>query len=299
MYRNVIVPLDGSPFAERALRAATAIATRRHAQLVLIRVHDTHPHLVFQPPSWEELVRDEERAYLERQAANLLAGGCTNVTWRALEGVPEHVVSSCAADSPDALIVMSTHGRTGIRRTWLGSVADAIVRHTRSPVLLLRPELHEPSPAEPLFENVLVALDGSGMAERVLTHAMAFAETFGAGLLLFRAAPASHTSLAYEYLRAVRAMCVAQAPSITVTIEVQATGDPGEAIQIRARRLERPLIALGSHGRGVSRYVFGSVADEVLRGKPQALLMIRSPAGVPLPPSGDMLALKNDAAPTV
>jgi len=84
-----------------------------------------------------------------------------------------------------------------------------------------------------------------------------------------------------------------------VTIEVQATGDPGEAIQIRARRLERPLIALGSHGRGVSRYVFGSVADEVLRGKPQALLMIRSPAGVPLPPSGDMLALKNGAAPTV
>jgi nucleotide-binding universal stress UspA family protein len=297
MYRSIIVPLDGSGFAERALSVAATIARLARAQLVLIRVHDTQPHLAFQSAEWIEFVRAAEEAYLERRAATLLAAGCGNVTWHVRNGPPALTISSCALAGTESLIVMSTHGRTGIQRSWLGSVADGVVRHSSSPVLLLRRDMGDATRNVPAFANVLVALDGSRMAEDVVQHAMRLARLFDARLLLFRVSSSSRDSGAEAYMRAIKAVCLRGA--VRVDVEISHATSPADAIRARAEQLERPLIALGSHGRGLSRYLLGSVADDVLRARPPALLLLRASVSVPLTRARTTPAMAGSDAPTV
>jgi nucleotide-binding universal stress UspA family protein len=285
MYSTVIVPLDGSPFAEYALPLGAILALRMRAELLLIRVHDSLPRLEFHDARWIEFTRAEEEAYLERLAATRLAAAPAAVAWRLLDGPVARAICSCVAACTDPLLVISTHGRTGISRSWLGSVADGVARHSTAPVLFVRPpddrDASRPLPT-PVFANVLVALDGSPIAERILPHASIVAEAVGAPLLLFRAVPIGGVIAgeAYASMRDVAAKYQAQHPRLRVRPEIRFTDAPGSAIISRARSLERPLIALGSNGRGLSRFVLGSVADDVLRGAPQAVLMIRPPLGV-------------------
>ncbi len=144
-YRTVTVPLDGSSFAEQALGLAQLIADWYGATICLTTVVEPLTEILqtsVDPTSvWQMREQDSMRArmqgYLEDQAQRLRQSGF-NVITQLIEGAPaDGIVNSADAMGTD-LIVMTTHGRSGMQRLWMGSVATRVVRTSNCPVLLIR-----------------------------------------------------------------------------------------------------------------------------------------------------------------
>lgn len=144
MYKNILVPLDGSELGEAALTQAMDIARCTGATLILMRVPD-HPMMEYyidQPVVLADLrSRDAERArdYLDGVSARLKAEGIDAVT-RVMDGAVADAILDVAATDDVDLIAMATHGRSGFGRFLLGSVADRVTRHAEVPVILVRPD---------------------------------------------------------------------------------------------------------------------------------------------------------------
>lgn len=147
MYDRIVVPLDGSELAEQALGQARVLATQLDIPLHLIRVVDTYrtqslpaTGMALDYSMLSELAEEEiedAKAYLEKKVGTLNDEGL-KVTGDVLHGpIARQIVA--AADKGD-VIVMSSHGRTGIKRWFLGSVAEEVMRHAQCPVLLHRAE---------------------------------------------------------------------------------------------------------------------------------------------------------------
>lgn len=145
MLGTILVPLDGSESAERALPIAKSLAERYAASLVLIRavlperlepattLTASHMESFEQEIRQDQLVADR---YLEHVAQRLISQGL-QVRTRAVVGSAAGVICSIAQSDPIDLIVMSTHGRTGARRLIYGSVVDAVLRAVHVPVMLV------------------------------------------------------------------------------------------------------------------------------------------------------------------
>ena len=155
-YRTIIVPLDGSPFAEQALDQAYAVAAATGASLLLVAVAPEPDEFlaaeVGDIPVWrlEDRLAETERldAYLQQQAARLINAGLT-VEIQVRAGSPAQAILDTAEEAAADLIVMATHGRSGLQRLWLGSVALKVVQSARTPVLLVRAqEARKPRAAE-------------------------------------------------------------------------------------------------------------------------------------------------------
>ncbi|GIL14981.1 MAG: universal stress protein [Chloroflexota bacterium] len=146
MYKKILVPLDGSELAEQALPQVSQLAGCMGAQVVLLRVpgESVYSYLVPDPDIAVEMRHDIETAaqvYLDEIASefrvmNLAVS--TLVVWGA--PVPDTIIQVARQIEAD-LIVMSTHGRGGVARLVIGSVADDVVRHAPVPVLLVRPNI--------------------------------------------------------------------------------------------------------------------------------------------------------------
>jgi nucleotide-binding universal stress UspA family protein len=166
--RSVMVPLDGSPFAEQALPWAIAIARKTRARLRLGMVHQSPS-----PPPLDEAagllyarlelaLMKSQREYLRRIASRIRAEGPIQTATALLQGVPAPALGRYAGEIGVDLVIMTTHGRGGIQRAWLGSVADQLVRSLEIPMLLIRPT--EGEAPEPGVEQIVVPLDGSRRA---------------------------------------------------------------------------------------------------------------------------------------
>jgi nucleotide-binding universal stress UspA family protein len=159
MYRKILLPLDGSETAQRALRHASGVARATDGEVVLVQVVDSEAQILAQtasatieplpagPISVEivhdavEAQRQAARENLERAAQQLREDGVRAVSMQVLEGSAGDQITAAAAGLGCDLVVMATHGRSGIRRAILGSVADHVVRHTPGiAVLLVHPE---------------------------------------------------------------------------------------------------------------------------------------------------------------
>jgi nucleotide-binding universal stress UspA family protein len=267
MVGTLLVPLDGSPLAERALPFATRLAASGAGALVL--AHVASP------------ATDANSYDLSAVADRLRAEGFQVLT-RLLDaprGVPA-ALDALARDLPADLVVMSTHGRGGLRRTIFGSVADGLVRRTATPVLLIPPGCKQSWPEHHpgLF---LVPLDGSDLAEQALGPARQLAARFDAELLLVRVlSPVLHTRYrtgklvlasagfdevedAWHYLseHADRLRTAGQRVSIWVLV-----GSPAAAIAEAARTEHADAIVMTTHGRhGAGRLLLGSTADGILQ----------------------------------
>lgn len=143
MYKQIVVPLDGSALAEEALEEAKKIAKVSSAPLKLIRVVDTYrtqslpaTGMAMDYSMLSELAEEEiqdAKSYLERMVAQVRDEGL-QVSGDVLHGPIARQI--CSVASPEDLIVMSSHGRTGIKRWFLGSVAEEVMRNAECPVLL-------------------------------------------------------------------------------------------------------------------------------------------------------------------
>jgi nucleotide-binding universal stress UspA family protein len=136
--RKILVPLDGSPLAESALADAVDIAVRHGATLVLLRAAYATALPAVDPVDSQVTVVREAEAYLADVAARARAAGVTDVETSVWYAAATDAIIEAARMREVDLIVMSTHGRTGLNRLMLGSVAESVLRGTSTPILMLR-----------------------------------------------------------------------------------------------------------------------------------------------------------------
>ncbi len=277
MIAHIMVPTDGSPESNRAVGIAEHIARAQNAEVSLVRVivpidwQYGASEIPIDPSAYEDVMRaieDEAIAGLARLEAGLAEHGI-KARSTALHGFAASELLDCErAEQPD-LVVMATHGRSGLARFALGSVADRLVREGTSPVLLVR----RSTPVDRELETAVVMLDGSGVAEQALPIAEALAGKPLRSVTLFRSvADPDDREPAKTYLHAVGARLASPAYSVNEVVDV---GDARHTIQRVAR--ERDLIILATHGRGgVDRLRHGSVAEAVIREVTNPVLLVRA-----------------------
>ena len=137
MFKKILVPLDGSALAEAILPQVTELARVHNAELVVLRVALAHAFPGADPTEAQlQAVRESEK-YLEGVEQGLKGGGL-HVTSVVRYGHPAEEILDHAAFGGTDLIAMSTHGRTGVSRWVLGSVAEKVLRASTTPLLLVR-----------------------------------------------------------------------------------------------------------------------------------------------------------------
>jgi nucleotide-binding universal stress UspA family protein len=149
MYERILVAIDGSEPSKVALQTAIALAKADGAALAVVTVHDERLiESSAAPENYSDvavLIESDEHAgktLLEHARSAAGAAGVTDVTVRLLDGDPAaHIVDTARAHRAD-LIVVSTHGRTGLSRFFVGSVAEHVIRHAPCSVLVARPRSH-------------------------------------------------------------------------------------------------------------------------------------------------------------
>jgi len=289
MYNALMVPLDGSEFGRYAIPWALAIAQPANAHVHLVHV----PMPPYGMGAVDEMLVAAEVAETQRASAEealidlaerLRLG--TDVVFEAamVEGSPADALVAYAAAHAIDLIVMTTHGRTGFARAFIGSVSDTVVRQSRSPVLLVRPDRHPPEEREPAaVSEVLVLLDGSPASELILDHAAELCRLTGAGCTLLHvvtpellltgvAVPAAMAPrVAADDERMAEAYLASQAerlrdghvPWTTATVRHP---DLAEGILEYCATHPVSLVAMTTRGTaGVERAVLGSATDALLR----------------------------------
>ena len=303
MFTKVLVPLDGSSLAEQALGPAASIARATHAALDLVMVHQPMAFADFVDAAWQANPSNGERAYMASTAKKLAEGSAITVSGTVVRGLASEMIRERASAVGADLIVMTSHGRTGLSRTWLGSVAHEILRGSPAPILMLRPiETKKPRRfAEKPFKKILVTLDGSSLAESILEPAIELARAFDARLILLRvvepvplvipevtlptsALPRDESATAALVDRATKELAdvagrIVEGGLARVESHVVVAERVVKGILEFASGVSPSVIAMSTHGRGASRLFLGSVADKVLRAS-NVPMLIRRPSSV-------------------
>ncbi|MBT8336138.1 MAG: universal stress protein [Gemmatimonadetes bacterium] len=300
MHQSIVVPLDGTTFAERALGPAARIAAATGASLHLVRVTDptgavrAYPAegIGLPPTPVDPVTRSEDAArYLDRVGARVEASGVEDVRTAVLDGdVAPSVARYLAHVGADGLAI-ATHAPGPVGRVLSGSVADDLLAAVRLPVLAIPPapdghgdetrdtdEVAADAGAAPSLTPILVAIDGS-TSDTAADTAGALTLALGGRLALvhvvsmetFAVGPLSHPTRAWdEAMRAGervvdRVRERMRRRGIAVDAFVLAHRSPATAIREVAHEVRAGLVALGSHRRtGLRRLLLGSVANDVL-----------------------------------
>jgi nucleotide-binding universal stress UspA family protein len=298
MYKALMVPLDGSDFAEEALPMARALASRMGARLHLVHVIRSSPDMSVQGPEvdmeWMAKAREGTEGYLQDMASAIQEEDGTETAVAALEGRVVPALREYAAAQQVDLVVLTTHGSGGVQRWWLGSVADGLIRTVPRHLLLVRPwdDTEDRPVGEPRFSRLVLPLDGSELAEKALGPAARLARTFEAGLTLLRVVPAPIELTSIYGMAGVRMESegyrrrVEEAKSYLdkvakglENVEVEAAviedQEAADGVIAGAKETGADLLVLSTRGRGgVARAVIGSVADKVIRSTVLPVLVI-------------------------
>jgi nucleotide-binding universal stress UspA family protein len=302
--KRILVPLDGSEFAERALEPALNLAARTGAQLHLATVVSDLPPVPLAAgdgeliSQWFEEEEERARAYLSEVKGKVSAKAPgTEVEDHVQLGPVGRTLQAIADEAEADLIILTTHGRGAWQRAWLGSVADQLIRNARRPLLLIR----EGDEARSLFQDddsprhVLVPLDGSKASETALDSLPELLN--GAGRItlvsvLQRPFPLATTYLPHAvteerllderkrrmeaYMSEVRERVAGTGATVDSRV---LTGDDAARVLLDFTKGEGvDLVALSTRGRGgVSRFFLGSVADKLVRGAAVPVLAVRRP----------------------
>jgi len=284
MYTEILVPLDGSPLAEEVLPYAQLLATTFQIPIELLCIVD--PETVNADMiGGLESAWAESSSYLEGIARSLT--GRLPVKCTIEKGDPATNIVAAAAARTNPLIAMSTHGRSGVQRWLLGSVAEKTVQGTTHPLLLVRARRKQTHGNAGSLRKLLVPLDGSLVAEQVLPHVSHLAKTMGLEIVLLRAYEV-HVRGHSPRMRQIRETVKEAAQmyldekagqlradgvaSVSCRVE---RGDAAARIVRMARELPDNFIAMGTHGRsGVSRWVLGSVTSRIVRHSSDPVLVI-------------------------
>jgi nucleotide-binding universal stress UspA family protein len=300
MFKHILVPVDTSTFAEQALPYAVALAKAMGARIHLVMVHELRPLGERIATLGSELVeaqlREVEEEYLETLAQRLAGTLAHEPGVKLLNGTATAALSRFVTREGIDLIVMSTHGRSGFSRAWLGSVADGLVRRSRVPILLVksREDAHEQTAAS--IDRLLVAVDGSEGGEVAAAHAAAVSAATGARCMVVRVVVPPVRVIAFrmpDTAAMVREKVEAETQEserylrdlpgrfdfpVSTRTEVVAAADTAGAILRTAESNQSDVVVVGTRGHGgAARLVLGSVADKVIRGSHVPVLICPSP----------------------
>lgn len=285
--QRILVPLDGSPLAERALPYAETLARRTGARLVLLRTVEAHALTVRGRSEARGALMIEAETYLDGVAARLRERGFSVDLVLSDGNAAEEIEEEIVLRAID-LVVMATHGRSGLGRWVYGSVAECVLHLAEVPVLLVRAWQSEPSGDFAAAPRIVVPLDGSHFAEAALPVARDLAKTLGGELLLVRAVAPPDIALvsAMTYITFDTDEELATATTYLNTIAAanpdiptKILAYPGPSVPViaaAARENDAALIVMATHDRsGFGRFLLGSVADMTLREGSVPLLLVR------------------------
>ena len=307
MYAKILAPLDGSEVSELVLPYAQSLAESLSLPVTLL--YATEPGHITIPQSLNPSRHGEElaahrlrhaREYAESKAAGLRGAGLrVDVVTPIEEPAPAIVVE--ASKNPATLIAMSSHGRSGLARWWMGSVTDKVLHLTDNPMLIIRARGGHTAAGRQRFERITVPVDGSELAEEILPHAVYLSRAMGLTIDLARVNPSAeeyYRSMAvgpaeamravppYEeyiaavdgeaegYLAELKGRLMAQGAAAVATLLRH--GKAADSIADLAAATDNNLVAMTTHGRsGVGRLVLGSVAERVVRQSGDPVLLVR------------------------
>jgi nucleotide-binding universal stress UspA family protein len=287
MLERILVPLDGSPEAEAILPRIKALLGRRKSSATLL--HARSPvGLAYAGVDYTAAAKDDQarmEAYLKGFIAKH-AGDGPALHGRVVEGFPPEAILQVAKDERASLIAMTTHGRSGVPRWVLGSVAEKVLRGAEVPVLLLKFSAFGQPIREREIRRILFPVDGSSLAQEAVKPLVELARPFGAEVTAvhveappeltggFGTPPTGPPPATAESLAPVAALLEAAGVRVKTSM---LKGDPASVILNVAGSGGVDLVVMTSHGRsGVSRMAFGSVTEKVLRGLGVPLLVVRS-----------------------
>jgi nucleotide-binding universal stress UspA family protein len=306
MYKRMLVPLDGSELAEVVLPYAKELAGRLDLEVILLHVCEPHrSESQFMCQSYiehaAEIAKTQSREVQTKTGAPE-GGKAVEARGEVVTGHPAEEIIKYASENNIDVILMATHGRSGVKRWVLGSVADKVLRASQIPIWLVRaaiPEeiIHDEWPKR----TMLVPLDGSKLAESVLPHVEALAKQRGAELInivLLRVFEEPYVNADYpeasmnltwkEHVRRIREHFKQEAERYLIGVQNRLTsaslkvrsevlmGNPADEIISYAHKNHPNLVVLASHGySGIGRWEYGSVADKVLHGVSSPIFMVR------------------------
>ena len=309
MYKKMLVPLDGSELAEVVFVYAKELAGRLDIEVILLYVSRS-ARQDFAPMQQAYIERAAEtvkrQAQEVQQRTGIQAGGKpVAVHGETAGGYPADEILRYTDENNVDLILMATHGRSGVKRWTMGNVAGKILRASKVPVLLIRAGVPDETPYDQWpSRTILVPLDGSEMAESVLPHVLTLAKQRGSELMdvvllrvcepptmptydapEFSGVPlnwgkymdeevARSKQTAREYLAGIEKQF--KDSKINVRSEVL-VGKAGDEIVDYVNKTPFSIIVMVTHGRsGLSRLIYGSVTANLIVGSSSPILLIKS-----------------------
>lgn len=296
MYSKILIPLDGSKTAEKVLPLARILAATLKLPIELLEVVDiaaATAHIAADKARYlDAIITEGENASREHLAEIAATFPGLAVSCRVERGRPADVIIERAEAEKGTLIAMATHGRSGINRWMMGSVAEKVLRGTTAPLFLVRAGVAG-SACAPAIKTIVVPLDGLELAEAVLPTVCEVAKTLDLDVILCRAyelaATAYYGSEDYlpkydEMLRDLKESVEnylikkadgLKATGLTRVSWVALEGAGAEEIVRYANKHHDALVAMCTHGRsGVSRWALGSVTEKVVRHAEEPVLVL-------------------------
>ena len=292
MFEKILIPMDGSELAELALPYAEEMIGRLGSELTLLHINqgaeDPYSHIY---QAYFEKVADNTRRGIERYLRKD-EGRAVKLDTIILDGHPAEQIIDYTDSQGIDLIIMATHGRSGIRRWTVGSVADKVIRVTKQPVLLIRAGSPRPRVLDRgMLKKVLVPLDSSEISEAIIPYVEELAQRLDLELFLLMVQeskyyiPSKNAIYPDEYFKSTEEVAKGYLDKVSTQLSLKGisvksdvlTGAAAEQILVFADQIDADVIAMATHGRsGVSRWALGSVAENVLHEGTLPLLLIRA-----------------------
>ena len=288
--RRLLVTLDGSEFAEKVLPIAKTLCQAYEAQLTLVSILRTRSSFQVRPATRAQIEagRLEKETYL-RGVIDQLSDNGIPIDFAIGVGPVAETVNLLSRELDADMIMLSTHGRSGVQQWVLGSIASKIIQLSTTPILLIRPTVNGDMPP-PRFERLLVPLDGSEFAERVLPYVRAVDPSFDSSILLLSVPEipeAATYGIMADAVEALRLEAEEQAKIYLnnvaaalqeegLTVRVIVTGsEAAETITAVSKAENIDLIMMATHGRGgLDRVFVGSVAERLVRQAESPLFLL-------------------------
>jgi nucleotide-binding universal stress UspA family protein len=291
MYDKILVPLDGSELAEVTLWYAARLAGRLRSSVTLVYV--TSPGELQSPHMYECYLRDVivRMKEVAAKAAADTGNGEIPIDYKVLKGDPAEEIVDYADKAKVNLIILSTQGKSGIKRWALGNVANKVVRATRKQVLLIRASGAKSDVYKDTLTRVLVPVDGSKESESILRFINYLAAELNLAVTLLHmwvreyelyptkdklkdiARARKHEN---DYIKRLGTRLSKKGLNIDTVFTEVFQGKEAEEIIKLAEEGKFSMVAMATHGRsGVGRWIFGSNADKVLNEGSTPLLLVR------------------------
>jgi len=292
MFSKILVPLDGSELAEVTLWYAEGLAGRMRSAITLLLVlspEDLTSRYMYD--CYLKEITKRTKANAEERSAGKKEGEI-KVGYEILKGDAAEEIVDYADKARTNLIIMSTQGRSGVRRWALGNVANKVLRATGKPVLLIRAKGAKPDVYRDRLVKVLVPVDGSKESESILRYVTYIATELDLEVTLFHAWVRKSEDITFTteglkrlnqarkrregYIKRIETRLKRKGVNVNSVFKEVLTGGAAEEIIKMAEEGDFSMVAMSTHGRsGLGRWIFGSNAEKVLEAGSTPLLLVR------------------------